>query len=721
VPDGNGPSDRLIAELLTQLARVREVAEACSLVLDRLASDAGLERALMIIDTGAGMRGAARDLTYRDMADILANAAEPDSALHEALGVDRPTVFPRSSLPPIHFGTSVVLPVPGAGKRRLGIVVAESSTIDDRCRTAREILERSGPGLERAVQVEVLGERVRKLGEQQQLLNALINTLSDPILLTNAQNEILLANRRAEQLFAPAPEDSEGRRRAIQINNLLFSSFLTQSVIGGQRTSRELNLVDTQEGSDLLFEVISVPLGGAADGRVISVLRDITDLKRAVGELEVQFNRSRVAEHETRQERDRLNVILENVSDPILVTDEQSNIILMNPEADRLFIPPTGADAEQLNRHLIQANDTKFTTVMSNFLLRHEQRMVERITVIDPETGHEFPAEVLSNKILNARGEPTAIVSIIHDLTQAEENERLARELQQLNDQLEDRIRRATVELEERNRQLEWQSYELERASQLKSEFLANMSHELRTPLNVILGYTSLMRERIYGDVTARQEEALAKVHNTSQHLLDLINDILDLSKIEAGKMPMHVEPVSLLQVVDELSETILPMLRSKNLGYHRDISDQLPVLRTDATKVKQVLLNLLSNAIKFTHVGWVRLAAVPDPAGSGAIIEVEDTGIGIRPEDIDAIFEDFRQLDQSRTREFGGTGLGLSITRKLLALLGGTISVESTYGAGTRFMVTLPNLDREGSEFDRGSARELGGTGGSGRAFAGR
>ena len=274
-------------------------------------------------------------------------------------------------------------------------------------------------------------------------------------------------------------------------------------------------------------------------------------------EVEVQFNRSRVAEHDAKQERDRLNMILENVSDPILVTDEHSNIILMNSEADRLFVSASGpVITDDTVQHLIQSNDTRFTTLISNFLLRSERRQMERIEVADPDSRDKMPVEVVSSKIFNARGEPTAIVSVLHDLTQSEENERLARELKQLNEQLEDRIRQATLELEERNRRLEWQSFELQKASRLKSEFLANMSHELRTPINVIVGYTSLMRERIYGNLTPQQDEALSKTYNTSQHLLELINDILDLSKIESGTVTLEVGDVGFRELTENMERT---------------------------------------------------------------------------------------------------------------------------------------------------------------------
>jgi signal transduction histidine kinase len=278
------------------------------------------------------------------------------------------------------------------------------------------------------------------------------------------------------------------------------------------------------------------------------------------------------------------------------------------------------------------------------------------------------------------------------------ENERMAAELARLNEGLEDRVRAATTELEERNRQLEWQRHELERAYRLKSEFLASMSHELRTPINALLGYTSLMRDRIYGELSPRQDEAMARMYAASQHLLELVNDVLDLAKIEAGKMPVHVERIDLVLLIREISLTIEPMIRRKALEYRLEIDPALATIESDHTKVKQILLNLLSNAVKFTAEGLVELRAWTAPGQRGVLISVRDTGIGIKPADMAKIFEDFRQVDQSSTREYGGTGLGLSITKKLLSLLGGTIRVESCPGEGSTFTVWLPARVQEGT-----------------------
>jgi signal transduction histidine kinase len=215
------------------------------------------------------------------------------------------------------------------------------------------------------------------------------------------------------------------------------------------------------------------------------------------------------------------------------------------------------------------------------------------------------------------------------------------------------------------------------------------MSHELRTPINSLIGYTALLLDGVLGEITPKQRDALQRGRAAAEHLLALINDILDLAKIEAGKMPLHVTEVVLREVVLEVGQQVEPMVRKKQLQFVTEVAPNTPPLLTDRTKVKQVLLNLLSNAVKFTTKGGVTIRACP--VAGGVQIDVIDSGIGIRPDDLQAIWEDFRQVDQSRTREFGGTGLGLSITRKLLDRLGGSVTVKSTYGEGSTFSVTLP------------------------------
>jgi len=172
-----------------------------------------------------------------------------------------------------------------------------------------------------------------------------------------------------------------------------------------------------------------------------------------------------------------------------------------------------------------------------------------------------------------------------------------------------------------------------------------------------------------------------------------------------AGKMPVHLEQVDVVALIQELSATVEPMVRQKRLEYRVELAPDLPVLETDRTKVKQILLNLLSNAVKFTHEGEIRVTARLAPGGDGAEVEVGDTGIGIDPESLENIWEDFRQVDQSSTREYGGTGLGLSITRKLLDLLGGSVRVESELGAGSVFTVSLPLRSQEVKVEGGGSA----------------
>jgi signal transduction histidine kinase len=215
------------------------------------------------------------------------------------------------------------------------------------------------------------------------------------------------------------------------------------------------------------------------------------------------------------------------------------------------------------------------------------------------------------------------------------------------------------------------------------------MSHELRTPLNAIIGHTQNILDGLYGQLAPQVQIISRRIEQNSKHLLMLINDILDLAKIEAGEMPMTIEEVDLLPLVEDVLRTLEPMAQRRSLSLTLEPSTSRARIRSDEMKLRQILTNLGSNAVKFTIKGGVRVRVVD--VESGVSITLEDTGIGIPHDLIETAFQDFRQLDQSYTRQEGGTGLGLSITRRLVGLLGGRLFVRSRLGVGSHFRVELP------------------------------
>ena len=230
---------------------------------------------------------------------------------------------------------------------------------------------------------------------------------------------------------------------------------------------------------------------------------------------------------------------------------------------------------------------------------------------------------------------------------------------------------------------------QLLQASRLKSQFLASMSHELRTPLNSIIGFSKVLLNRFDGELTERQETYIRSVHNSGAHLLQLINGILDFSRIEAGKLEMSSEELDLHELIDECTESSMPLARGKQMKLEKNVPLELPPLSGDRTKVKQILLNLLSNAIKFTAQGRVLVSVVAEP--DAIRVSVADTGIGIREDDLAHLFEPFQQLDNPVARSAGGTGLGLAISKKFVELHGGRIWAESRENQGSTFHFTLP------------------------------
>ncbi len=230
---------------------------------------------------------------------------------------------------------------------------------------------------------------------------------------------------------------------------------------------------------------------------------------------------------------------------------------------------------------------------------------------------------------------------------------------------------------------------QLEAASRHKSEFLANTSHELRTPLNAILGYTELIQDNIYGEVPGKIREILERVQSNGRHLLGLINDVLDLSKIEAGQLTLSVADYSITEVVQTVVAATESLAAEKKLLLKTDVADDLPPGEGDERRITQALLNLVGNAIKFTETGEISVQAA---AANGAFhLAVADTGPGIAAKDRERIFEEFQQADSSSTRAKGGTGLGLAISKRIIELHGGRIWVESELGRGSVFRFTLP------------------------------
>jgi signal transduction histidine kinase/CheY-like chemotaxis protein len=277
-------------------------------------------------------------------------------------------------------------------------------------------------------------------------------------------------------------------------------------------------------------------------------------------------------------------------------------------------------------------------------------------------------------------------------LDKLEEKKQHLQDIERMNADLERKVRERTEELEVVNRKLQDSILELQRANSLKSEFLANMSHELRTPLNAIIGFSELLLDQSFGTLNEEQKDYVADILSSGRHLLELINDILDLSKIEAGKMKLSMEDFEIGPVIDEAMALLRVEAGRKHIELVAEAAEPALEVHADRSKIKQILYNLLSNAVKFTPPGGrVTLRARRD---DGLLaLAVRDTGIGIKEEDQERIFQAFTQVDGSYARKYQGTGLGLTLVKKFVEMHGGRVRLESRVGEGSTFVVTIPNL----------------------------
>jgi signal transduction histidine kinase len=291
-------------------------------------------------------------------------------------------------------------------------------------------------------------------------------------------------------------------------------------------------------------------------------------------------------------------------------------------------------------------------------------------------------------------GSVITIIASSHDLIFMERDARIAvvtdiserklaeEELKLHRNHLEELVIRRTAELE-------IEKEHAQSADRLKSAFLATMSHELRTPLNSIIGFTGILMQERPGPLNDEQKKQLGMTQNSARHLLSLINDVLDISKIEAGQLKIIVQNFSLPEVINKVVETSNPFADKKNLKLTVAIEDNVSEIRSDKLRVHQILLNLVNNAIKFTDAGSIIIEC--QKVNDHIKIKISDTGMGIENDKLELLFKPFMQIDTGLTRKYEGTGLGLSICRKLTEMLNGKIEVESVYGSGSTFTITLP------------------------------
>jgi PAS domain S-box-containing protein len=508
------------------------------------------------------------------------------------------------------------------------------------------------------------------------ILRALIDAAPLAMAVVDREGLVRLWSRGAVEMFGLAEHQVLGRRLPPPLAPLEAELPATE-----QRTV-ELSW-PREGGNPLPLSSITVPLRderGDAAGMAV-ILTDMTSRRESEQEKLKLVEQEQAARAHARAER-RFRELLEAAPDAIFEIDEEGGIVLLNAVAEKMF----GYSREELLGQRIEI------LIPTELRSRHESHRSAFRT--HPATrpmgsglnlyarrkdGTQIPVEISLSPMMT-EGEGFRVSAIVRDVT----DRKLAEQrIQALNESF-------TRELSATNQQLELRNREVERANRLKSEFLASMSHELRTPLHTIIGFSELLAEEFEGPLNEKQKRFVSHIHKDSLHLLELINDVLDLSKIEAGKLELNPETFDAGEAVEEVLASARSLAAQKSIG----VDSQTPFgvkLHADRVRFKEILYNLLSNAVKFTPDGGRVWVETETQFGSVLAITVADTGIGIPAEEHESVFSKFYQVGATTKGVREGTGLGLAITKRLVEQHGGRIWVESEPGRGSRFTFALP------------------------------
>jgi PAS domain S-box-containing protein len=546
--------------------------------------------------------------------------------------------------------------------------------------------------------VAVVDITERKKAEEETKLSAtLIHSLSryanDFIILLDENFRFLEVNERVVDYYGYTREELIGMH-ASQLRSPDTKEEFNQQIKIAQVSGKALyeTVHQRKDGSVFPVEISLHAIDNDGKRFYQAVIRDITERKQA-----------EIALKDKMEDLRRLATVVSDSNDAVILHDFDGKILAWNRGAKETYgYTETEALGKNVREIVADADREAALTLIQRIQQGDIVKSFElrRVT----KDGRILDVWLTTTLLTDEKGKPVAIATTERDIT---ERKRAEEEVKELNTTLEQRVTERTAELVVAKDRAE-------EADRLKSAFLATMSHELRTPLNSIIGFTGILLQELAGPLNAEQRKQLEMVRDSGRHLLALINDVLDISKIEAGQLEVRSEPFDLRASIENVAGIVQPLAVKKGLDLHVELAPDIGTFVSDARRVEQVLLNLLNNAIKFTERGKVTLTAeiapgalcAPNslPASQSSAtrqasvlrISVADTGIGIKPEDFTKLFLPFRQIDSGLTRQHEGTGLGLAICRRLADLLGGEIHATSEWGKGSVFTFTLPMKGRE-------------------------
>ncbi|HVA22779.1 MAG TPA: ATP-binding protein [Chloroflexota bacterium] len=499
--------------------------------------------------------------------------------------------------------------------------------------------------------------------EREWLVSAL-NNIPEPVLLTDLNNDIILENERAEDLFSSSNEDSEGKKQACGMNNFLLSVVLSSYSVDESPAPRELTLVDPVEGEELPYEIVSTRTRNPRTGQegVVSLMRNVTDLKRATEELSESFGQVQELRQEARQERQRLNLIIQNVADPVIVTNIANEVLLMNQQAERLFgrLATGGVIAgTDERRRIYEANEVKFTSFVSGMRIEAGPRKSGELDLVDPDTGEPISTSLVSGEIEDELGQPTAVISILHDLTKVRELERS---------------------------QLEKQLFESEKLA-ATGRLAASIAHEINNPLEAIKNSLYLLSTKFEGD--PEDQRFLEIANRETERVSAIIQQMLGFYRPS-----LALAPVNINAIIDDILVLMEKQLQKNRVTVQKELMLGLPTVMGHGDQLKQVFLNMvLNNQDAMPRGGTLTIqTSVADEEDAAGVrcrmvhVDMSDTGTGIAPEILPHIFEPF-----FTTKAEKGTGLGLWVSFGIMQSHNGHISVKSRADHGVTFTISLP------------------------------